>query len=365
MKNLFIYLLGMLFTLYVMVMYTEPYFFTVFLVEAGFLVCSAVIVFYMRMHVNVKLLASTKVVKAGEMLPVTLLVDNRGILPLGNFKVRVSCRNTMGGLARRQWVCLYANARARAQVTFHLESEYCGMVEVHIEKLKVSDFFRLFSLTKKCRENVLLPVFPEIYPVTFEVGRNIRDFIGESDVFSKDKSGDDPSEVFDVRPFRPGDRMQQIHWKLTARSDDFMVKEFSRPLGYPVVVFLDFSRDEDMKKDQLMRMCRVLEAGLSMSLGLVQAQCWHYIAWCAPDLTAKRFPVESADDVYGLMEQLLGIRVHEKIDDCRMFYGQNFGRDTFNTFLSVNMTMTIEKDGEIYEERGLDRHTLSGKNFIL
>lgn len=365
MKNLLIYILGMLFTLYVMVMYTEPYFFTIFLVEAGFLVYSAVTVFYMRGHVTVKLLTTTKVVRAGEMLPVTLALDNRGFLPLGNIKVRVRCRNTMGGIDRKQWICLYVNARARAQVTFHLESEYCGMVEVHIDKLKVGDFFRLFTLTKKCRENVLLPVFPEIYPISFEVGSRIRDFIGESDVFSKEKSGDDPSEVFDVRPFRPGDRMQQIHWKLTARSDEFMVKEFSRPLGYPVVVFLNFSRDDSMKKDQLKRMCRVLEAGLSISVGLAQVKCWHYIAWCGPDMSIERFPVENADDVYGLMGQLLGVRVHEKLEDCREFYAQRFGRDTFNTFLSVNMTMTIEKDGEIYEERGLDRTALSGKNFIL
>ena len=37
----------------------------------------------------------------------------------------------------------------------------------------------------------------------------------------------------------------------------------------------------------------------------------------------------------------------------------------FVLFLSINSNMTIEKDGEIYEEKGLDRDTLSGKNFIL
>lgn len=365
MKNLCFYLLGMLFTLYVMVMYTEPYFYTIFLVEAGLLVCGAAIAAYMRAGVRVGLNSTTKVVRAGEMLPVTLTIDNRGVLPLSNLKVRINYQNKIGGPPQRQWICLYADARTRAEVTFHLESEYCGMVEVVLERLRVSDFFRLFSFSRKCGQSVQLPVFPHIYPVTFEVGSRVRDFIGESDVFSKEKSGDDPSEVFDVRPFRPGDRMQQIHWKLTARSDDYMVKEFSRPVGYPVVIFMNLSMEATMKKDMLLRTGRVIEAALSMSVGLAAAKCWHYVAWCNEDMTIARCAVEAEDDVYAMMGRLLGIHTHDDVGDPMAFYAQSFGRDSFNTFLSVNLNMTIEKNGEIYEERGLDRNTLSGKNFIL
>ena len=55
--------------------------------------------------------------------------------------------------------------------------------------------------------------------------------MGENDSYSREKEGDDPSEVFDIRPMRPGDRMQQVHWKLTARTGEMMVKVFSRSLG--------------------------------------------------------------------------------------------------------------------------------------
>ena len=39
--------------------------------------------------------------------------------------------------------------------------------------------------------------------------------------------GYDPSELFDVREFQNGDRLQSVHWKLSARTDELMVKELS------------------------------------------------------------------------------------------------------------------------------------------
>lgn len=46
----------------------------------------------------------------------------------------------------------------------------------------------------------------------------------DSDRFSLYKKGDDPSEIFDIRDFKDGDRFQQIHWKLSSKTGHYMVK---------------------------------------------------------------------------------------------------------------------------------------------
>ena len=112
-------------------------------------------------------------------------------------------------------------------------------------------------------------------------------------------------------------------------------------------------------------MSGVIEAGLSISAALAREKCWHYIAWCREDMTIERYAIESEEDVYQFTGRLLYAHPHLAIRDTREFYGREWGFDSFCTFLSVNTNMTIEKDGEIYEEKGLDRDTLSGKNFIL
>ena len=106
-------------------------------------------------------------------------------------------------------------------------------------------------------------------------------------------------------------------------------------------------------------------ADTPVSAGLARAKCWHYIAWCRQDMTIERHAIESEEDVYACMGRLLYAHAHLPIADARHFYGQTWGFESFCTFLSVNTDLTIEKDGEIYEQKGLDRDTLSGKNFIL
>lgn len=364
MRNLPVYLLGMLLIVYIMIMYTTQAFFWIFIVCCAVLVFELLQTLYMRHYVSVTMEGPEKLVHCFDMIPVTIHIHNHGFLPLTHLRIRVWYSNTFGCDRQKQWICAYADGRCDASVTVHVTSDYCGVLRVQTDKLYIGGYLRLFGFTKKCGLNLDVPVFPKLFDVSFEISSKIRDFIGESDTYSKEKSGDDPSEVFDIREFRPGDRMQRIHWKLTARLDDFMVKEFSRPVGYPVVVFFNFSRT-DTQPAQLYAMSRVIEAGLSISAGLAAAHCWHYIAWCAKDMAIERCAIESEEDVYSFMGRLLYAHPHLPLKNPRELYGRKWGFDSFCTFLSINSNMTIEKDGEIYEEKGLDRDTLSGKNFIL
>ncbi len=375
MKNLPLYLLGMLLCIYIMVMYTEPAFFIVVLVMAVILILDLLLAIYLRSSLEISGEMSGNFIHHSEVIPITIHIHNKSFLPVSHLRIRISYSNKMGGISRKQWICTYADARAHARVTVNLASECCGVLRIHMEKFRAAGPFKLFAFSVKVGHTLEIPVFPYIFPVNFEISTKIRDFIGESDTYSKSKSGDDPSEVFDVRSFRQGDRISRIHWKLTARADEIMVKEFSRPVGYPVVLFFNFSQPsrEGLSKAQVRRqeaeilraMTDVIEAGLSMSAGLARAQCWHYIAWCREDMTIERHAIESEEDVYEHMGRLLYAHPHIKISDPRAFYSRTWGADSFCTFLSVNTNMTIEKDGEIYEERGLDRDTLSGENFIL
>lgn len=364
MKNLPVYLLGLLLSIYIMIMYTSPEFLYIILGLIVIFILEFLATLYLRHNLTITMEAPGKLVHCKEMVPITIHIHNRGVLPVSRLCIRVMYKNRIGDSMARQWLCVYGDSHGDSSVTFYVESGYCGVIHVEGERFHISGYLRLFRLTKRCKQALDIPVFPKIFPVNFEIGAKIRDFIGESDTYSKEKSGDDPSEVFDIRSFHPGDRMQRIHWKLTARLDEFMVKEFSRPVGYPVVVFLNFSRVKT-GEELLKSMSLVMEAGLSVSAGLARAACWHYIAWCKEDMTIERYAVESESDVYTYMGRLLYAKPHLEVGNPRKLYGEAWGFDSFCTFLSVNTNRTIEKDGEIYEEKGLDRDTLSGKNFIL
>ena len=47
----------------------------------------------------------------------------------------------------------------------------------------------------------------------------------ESFRYSGSRPGDDPGETFDIREYREGDSIRQIHWKLTGKMDRLIIRE--------------------------------------------------------------------------------------------------------------------------------------------
>lgn len=96
-------------------------------------------------------------------------------------------------------------------------------------------------LIRYVRYEERLSIMPKITPVMIEVGLASRYFQGEAEVYDDKTGGDDVSEVFQIRSFQPGDKIQNIHWKLSAKEDELIVRENSLPMGCPVVILLDIS----------------------------------------------------------------------------------------------------------------------------
>ena len=96
---------------------------------------------------------------------------------------------------------------------------------------------------------------------------------GESTKFSEDFAGNDPSEVFDIREYVPGDDVRRIHWKLTGKYDNPMIKEFSRPLNFSVVLLTELISSTP----QSIEMCA--EYTLNVSKALLDIGVMHTLLW--------------------------------------------------------------------------------------
>lgn len=78
-------------------------------------------------------------------------------------------------------------------------------------------------------------MLPELDAVAVQVSERVRRYFGEAESYDDFQPGTDVSQIFDVREYRPGDRLQRIHWKLSAKSDGLLVREDSQPLACAVV----------------------------------------------------------------------------------------------------------------------------------
>ena len=79
---------------------------------------------------------------------------------------------------------------------------------------------------------------PEIYDAREEITHS-ESYNMESFRYSQEHGGEDTGETFQVREYEAGDSMKQIHWKLSARLNDLVVREPGYPVTRSVLVFLE------------------------------------------------------------------------------------------------------------------------------
>lgn len=117
---------------------------------------------------------------------------------------------------------------------------YCGELYIHSLSVKCSDIFGFCSLTLDNDIQCRIDIIPEHNEVTI-LGNQISRARPETGAFSVSRKGNDSSEVFDLRNYVQGDELKTIHWKLSGKMDQLIVKEYSDTTRYDTIVLYDIS----------------------------------------------------------------------------------------------------------------------------
>ena len=107
--------------------------------------------------------------------------------------------------------------------TFPISLNKCGIYEAGIMNITGFDLFHFFAFTKEVDITSTVRVFPE-RPASNEPHEALYSE-GFDEFEESSKTGNVSSNVTDIREYRPGDRLQRIHWKLSQKIDKLMVKE--------------------------------------------------------------------------------------------------------------------------------------------
>jgi len=113
---------------------------------------------------------------------------------------------------------------------------YRGEYEVGIERFYVTDFCGLFKFGFKGAAPLIITVFPEIVAgFTVEFKNEPRSQAINSSVLLNDNQADAP----EVRKYTPTDDYKKIHWKLAAKRNELIVKEYLAQTETMTYIFLD------------------------------------------------------------------------------------------------------------------------------
>lgn len=226
------------------------------------------------------------------------------------------------------------------------ETAFCGNVEVILESVRLYDLFGIFYIKRKVQRKAYVKVMPEFKLMPVEITRATREFQADAEEYSGEKKGDDPSELYQVREYRIQDSVRDIHWKLSAKEETFMVKERGFPLGCVVLVWIDFAE----KERSAAGFSRLLETAASLSITLAEQKCIHLAAWYEEKnerIGMKR--VKDEKSACELIWQLMEIEPYRDPVRKQACFDDTFRGHEFSSTVTIDGRGVLRKDGEAPE----------------
>ena len=129
-----------------------------------------------------------------------------------------------------------------ADISVRCRHRFRGSFNGMIKKIYVVDPLRIIRVSKKVEKSTQMIFMPRRL--------NMEDIIFRSAVeqsfAQKQLRSTDKEDFSHVREYRDGDILQMVHWKLTAKQDDLMIKQFDSITDLRAAILCDYDQPNDI-----------------------------------------------------------------------------------------------------------------------
>ena len=172
----------------------------------------------------------------GDRLRITYTVRNTGRLPKPWLEVH-NPTSLVGGLPGR---AMSLGGRSERSWMVRTPLAHRGHFRIDPLQVRTGDPFGFFEASASVGHGITLVVYPRIDPLPFW---HLPPASIEGAHAAPERTLQTTPLATTVRPYAPGDSMNRIHWRTTARAAEIFVKEFDLEQTTDVWLFLDLEAD--------------------------------------------------------------------------------------------------------------------------
>lgn len=233
---------------------------------------------------DIRLTLSEKRVSRNETFWTGILLRNPTLMTSFDVKCRLFLENLFYQSKTEFIAEIPMLIRRESSVMLPLKPNRNGAVRITAMRMEITDFCGLLSILVPLERKELVEVYPENMEITEEEKNGF--YTGMSDNEEDILKGNDLADTSNIREYIPGDRMKDIHWKLSAKREVLLVKERVRMSENQMVILLELSGSHEQMDNilkfgyNLIQVC--LEDGIpvrflwcGMGRGLSEELVWN------------------------------------------------------------------------------------------
>lgn len=209
-------------------------------------------------------------------LSLQIEIQKKNSILAGPIFVHFVFENVLYGNKYKQTVILQPSEKKSMQFTYHWQMKDCGNTKISIESVNCMDLLGLF------RTNYQFSKVQEIlvYPVQIQLNTLLQrkpETITDGELYDYAKHGQDVNEVSGLRDYTEGDTPRSIHWKLSSKLDNLVVREFGYPSNYHTLILYQMAKTVDGVKISNPLNNAVLSLCASLSYSVLEKNLEHQV----------------------------------------------------------------------------------------
>lgn len=191
--------------------------------------------------IQIDIAGHTAYVTAGNKIFLDIEVTNRSIFPFLNCELFFNYENLFYPDKMNNIISLPAESRKTKRFVLSFDTSYAGMAEFHFNSMTVTDFLHLYTIRLYADKTVSIPVYPVQMPFDEKF------VVPESYAGAEDETivmyGFPSQDIKEIREYLPGDSLKNIHWKMSAKSDELVVKELEQASSRTLLLLPELTKD--------------------------------------------------------------------------------------------------------------------------
>ena len=203
-----------------------------------------------RSALSVSMLCETATTEKNTPYTYEFRIDNHSIFAIPFVDAQVSIPQSNAVRCSERTVRLSMAPLTGYHMKNTVSFRFRGTYDIGVKCFYVYDFFRIFRARVDVESLTTVYVLPrrltldetEAHSISDDTARTVRSPLVV-----------DKLEVSDIRDYQNGDSLKSIHWKLSSKSETFIVKDYNTGTSNQTVVFCDLTPhfpDEEPKKKE-------------------------------------------------------------------------------------------------------------------
>ena len=238
-------------------------------------------------------------VNRGDTLMTVFTVRHASLLPVASVRILV---NVPSSYAPTQEISVSTPPFAQRSFRHMIQCPHRGVYEAGVTKISARDVFGLFTISRKPDMKLIrMEVLPKLSSAEEMKLKSVDmgpEFLA--------RASEDTASPSDVRAWQDGDSLKKVHWKLSMRRREIMVRTYEESARPDTLIIPDLSEITAMKDQQLTMEDCICESCLAMAK--VQLEAGYPVLMpltCAkPQEIAGRY----ASDLHAFADALLRVK---------------------------------------------------------